>query len=87
MRLTAPSDGGFFVPAMKLRNEDGTCGCGSGLIPDKVHDGYGIFLTYACEKCEAEQMKKYRPDIMGRYEADEPIEPEDYEGPMIREDW
>lgn len=56
-------------------------------MPDKVYDGYGIFLTYACEKCEDEQMKKYRPDIMDRYEADEPIEPEDYEGPMIREDW
>ena len=29
------------------------CACGSGLDRYALHDGYGIFLTYACEKCEA----------------------------------
>ena len=72
---------------MRIPNEDGTCGCGSGQQPDKVYDGYGIFLTYTCKKCNKEEMKKYRSDIMSCYEADEPIDPEDYEGPHIPEEY
>ncbi len=53
------------------------CPCGSGLPRHELKDGYGIFLTFACEKCEAEKMKGFRPDIMSRYECDEPIEPDD----------
>lgn len=52
------------------------CPCGSGEFPEAVHDGHGIFLCYACYKCKARKMQGYRPDIMERYEADEPIDPE-----------
>lgn len=72
---------------MMLRNEDGTCGCGSGHEPRWEHDGYGIPLFLACDKCWATQRKKYRVDVFDRYEADEPIEPEDYEGPYIPEEY
>jgi hypothetical protein len=41
------------------------------------YDGHGIFLFYACEACAASALKHFRPDIMERYECDEPIEPED----------
>lgn len=42
-----------------------------------LHDGYGIFLTYACEFCEDERLSHFRSDIMERYDTDETIEPED----------
>jgi len=54
------------------------CGCGSGQDHFPLLDGHGCFLCYACDKCEPEKLKRYRPDIMERYECDEPIEPEDY---------
>ena len=54
-----------------------TCACGSGLYREAVHDGHGIFLFYACEKCRPEKSKKYREDIYMKYQADEPIEPEE----------
>ena len=72
---------------MRIPNEDRTCGCGSGQLPDKVYDGYGIFLTYTCNKCHKQEMKKYRHDIMSCYDAHEPIDPEDYEGPIYNEDY
>jgi hypothetical protein len=50
------------------------CPCGSGLPKYELKDGHGIFLTFACEKCEPEKMKGFRPDIMSHYECDEPIE-------------
>lgn len=50
------------------------CPCGSGQYPEALHDGYGIFLCYACTKCERQKMAGYRPDIMSRYECDEPID-------------
>ena len=53
------------------------CGCGSGLFRYPLNDGYGIFLTYVCNECIDEKLKRYRPDIMERYQCDEPIEPED----------
>lgn len=53
------------------------CSCGSGDYPRALYDGYGIFLTYACEACECKKLARFRPDIMERYECDEPIEPED----------
>lgn len=52
------------------------CQCGSGLNPEPAYDGYGIFLCYTCARCHEKSMLKYRPDIMERYEADEPIEEE-----------
>lgn len=52
------------------------CYCGSGLVRYPLVDGHGIFLCYACEKCEVEKLSRYRPDIMEAYEADEPLEEE-----------
>lgn len=52
------------------------CPCGSGEPKTKHYDGYGIFLFYACPECENEKMSRYRPDIMERYECEEPIEEE-----------
>ena len=52
------------------------CPCGSGEWPEAHHDGHGIFLCYACDQCEAKKLAGYRPDIMDRYECDEPIEAE-----------
>ena len=53
------------------------CNCGSGEIREAIHDGHGIFLCYACDKCKAEKLKHFRPDIMESYDTDEQIE-EDY---------
>jgi hypothetical protein len=50
------------------------CPCGSGLPRRELKDGYGIFMTFACSKCEARKMQGFRPDIRTRYQADEPIE-------------
>jgi len=41
-----------------------------------LYDGYGIYLTRVCEKCEKEKTKKYRSDIFEQYETDETIEPQ-----------
>jgi len=54
------------------------CSCGSGKPRYPLHDGYGIFLTHACEDCEGAKLSRFRPDIMDAYDCDEPIEPEDY---------
>lgn len=51
------------------------CSCGSGEPRYPINDGHGIFLTMACSRCEEAQLAKYRPDVMERYDADEPIEP------------
>lgn len=50
------------------------CPCGSGQVPEALHDGYNIFLCYACDKCKARKLKGYRSDIMTRYDCDEPID-------------
>jgi hypothetical protein len=52
------------------------CECGSGLERCTLNDGYGIFLTYACDKCMTEKLSHYREDIMEKYECDEPIDEE-----------
>lgn len=63
-----------------MTNKDGSprqrwqCPCGSGDCKEAMHDGYGIFMTYACSGCWAEKRKGFRSDIFERYEADEPIE-------------
>lgn len=56
-----------------------TCPCGSGLPRQERKDGYGIFLTFACDRCEARKLKGFRPDIFTRYQPlyGERIEPED----------
>lgn len=44
------------------------------------YDARGIPLCKVCDKCEKEKLAKYRPAVLtdGNYEADEPIEPEEY---------
>jgi len=62
---------------IKRRRPDGKrgmCSCGSGKDRYPLYDGYGIFLTYACHDCEKQRLSHYRPDIMERYECDEPID-------------
>lgn len=52
----------------------GTCRCGSGEFAYWINDGHGIPLAKVCDECEAKTLKKYRPDILGQYECDEPID-------------
>jgi len=54
-----------------------TCNCGSGEPPWAEKDGYGIFLTYVCDKCRKEKLSHFRDDIHTQYQTDEQIE-EDY---------
>jgi len=46
----------------------------------KEYDARGIYLCTVCDECEERKLSKYRPDVLTNpnYEADEPIEPEDY---------
>ncbi len=39
-----------------------------------VNDGYGIPLGMVCQQCEQTKLSQYRPDIMGRYDADEDLD-------------
>jgi hypothetical protein len=43
-------------------------------------DARGIPLARVCDGCIKEKLKGYRPEVLtdSNYEADEPIEPEDY---------
>lgn len=52
------------------------CPCGSKKYPEANFDARGIFLCYACIKCEREKLKGYRPEVMTdpNYECDEQIE-------------
>lgn len=54
------------------------CNCGSKKPSYWKYDGYGIALCKVCEDCKAEKMKRYRPDIDECYEAQEPIDSDDY---------
>lgn len=62
-----------FFPRARL------CDCESGLYRYPVHDAQNIFLCYACDKCLAEKLEGYRPEILTGYtqaDVDEPIEAE-----------
>ena len=63
-----------------MRNSLPECSCGSRLEAPQHLDARGIFLTYACEQCWPEKRRQFRPEVLEdpNYEADEPIEPEDY---------
>jgi len=50
------------------------CPCGSQERPRALYDGHGIYMCLVCDKCEARKMKGFRPDIMERYDTDEPID-------------
>jgi hypothetical protein len=41
-----------------------TCRCGSGLPRFELFDARGIFLTFACVKCERAKLAKYRPEVL-----------------------
>jgi hypothetical protein len=51
------------------------CQCGNN--GEWINDGHGIPLAIVCDSCKSQVLSRYRPDIMERYECDEPIEPED----------
>lgn len=43
------------------------------------HDAQGIYLCRVCQKCRAEKLSRYRPEILTGYtqaDLDEPIEPD-----------
>jgi hypothetical protein len=44
------------------------------------YDARGIELCRVCDKCKAAKLAGYRHEVLtdSQYEADEPIEPEDY---------
>jgi hypothetical protein len=52
------------------------CPCGSNLDSWWEHDARGIPLCRVCPKCQAEKLKRYRPDVLSdpNYWADEAIE-------------
>lgn len=52
------------------------CPCGSGKYPEANFDARGIFLCYACIKCEREKLKGYRAEVLTdpNYEATEAID-------------
>lgn len=57
-----------------------TCPCGSGKERYELCDARGISCGFVCEACEEKKRAKYRPEIFSnsKYEADEPIESEEY---------
>ena len=61
--------------------EGSKCSCGSGLDSKWEFDARGIPLCKACSKCRKEKLKGYRKDVLDnpKYDADEPIEPDDME--------
>jgi hypothetical protein len=52
------------------------CFCGSGEPKYPLKDGYGIFLTYVCDKCVKQKRSEFRVDIFEQYETDEQIDAE-----------
>lgn len=69
-----------FASWLEAREYLEECPCGSGKEARLERDARGIPLGYMCEKCIREKKKGYRKDVLEDpgYEADEPIEPEDY---------
>lgn len=59
-----------------MRGQAMKCWCGSSEPPRARHDGHGIFMQFACDRCWPEKKKRWRLDIDEPYEADEPIEEE-----------
>lgn len=61
-------------------NQTRPCPCGSGKGSWWESDARGIPLCRVCEKCRVVRLASYRTDVLSdaNYQADEPIEPEDY---------
>ncbi len=55
------------------------CPCGSGEYPEEVYDARGIYVAAVCDKCRAERLHGYRPEVFtnSQYECDEQIEPDE----------
>ena len=55
------------------------CPCGSKEFPEAHLDARGIFLCYACVKCEREKLSHYRADVLtdADYWHNEPIDAKD----------
>lgn len=52
------------------------CTCGSSEPKYPLRDGYGIFLTYVCDKCVRKRRQEFRGDIFENYDHDEPLDAE-----------
>lgn len=55
------------------------CWCGSGLPSSWEYDAQGIPLCRCCDRCRAEKLSHYRPEILTGYtqaDVDEPIDEE-----------
>lgn len=65
-----------------------TCSCGSGLARKEHKDARGIFLTFACLKCEKVKLAVYRPEVLTdpNYWADEDIDSEPFKSSADRVD-
>ena len=52
------------------------CSCGSNNYPFWIYDARGIALVKACNSCEEEKLKRYRPEVLSdwNYECCEEIE-------------
>lgn len=55
---------------------DDLCRCGSKQPKYPLKDGYGIFLTYACDRCVKAKRREFRSDIFEQHTTDEPIDAE-----------
>jgi hypothetical protein len=55
-------------------DENEKCSCGSGKYPYPIYDGYGIYLTRVCERCEPKVVSRFRKDIFEAYDCDEQID-------------
>ena len=60
--------------------KENQCLCGSGKQHHETYDGYGIYLCKVCDDCENLKMSNYRSDINERYDCDEQIESDDWDG-------
>ena len=67
---------------------DHDCACGSGEKQHAEYDARGIYLCACCSKCEAEKLRRYRPEVLSNpsyaYEGD--IDPEPCVG-GFDDDW
>jgi hypothetical protein len=55
------------LDAVRCATRPKGCRCGSGLPASPEYDGEGIFLTYCCDRCRAEKLSHFRPDVKERY--------------------
>lgn len=61
-----------------MRHYPRECSCGSGKYSDEIYDARGIYITSACEDCERDRLKGYRPEVLTDpdYDCEEQIDPD-----------